>query len=78
MNKLQLFVHFGQKDRNAINDVSTFSQKDQGATNDVILTTFGQKEWHATNGRIRCYCEHCFPVVFNSFSGGGGILRRET
>ncbi len=40
MIKMQLFVHFGRKDRNAINDVSTVSQKDQGATNDVILTTF--------------------------------------
>ncbi len=39
MIKMQLFVHFGQKDSDATNDV--FSVKDRGATNDVILTTFG-------------------------------------
>ncbi len=36
--KMKLFVHFGQKDRDA--------------TYDVLLTTFGQKDQHVTKGML--------------------------
>ncbi len=39
MIKMRLFVHFGRKDL--------------CATSDVILTNFGQQDWHATYERLR-------------------------
>ncbi len=54
MVKVLLFVYFGGKDRDATNDVLSVEKTGVhwGATNDETLTTFGQKDRHATNGRF--------------------------